>query len=169
MKISAAIDVHTRAILAIKVGTDVSADMFRETVEMVCMPKDSLFDGITRMDWPMHGKPEGVVLDRGAAYIADESYALMEALRIVNLGAAAKKPWLRGFIERLFRTIHDKLIQRFPGRTFGNVVKKSANDAEKRAAITVDELMEWLLRWIVDIYHLTPSHRGLNGATPYQA
>jgi len=166
--ISAAIDVHTRCLLAMKIGKEPSARLAVETVEMMLMDKSSISDGIAMMDWPMSGRPEELVLDRGPSYKSDDAYNVVAALGITYLGAPAKKPWLRPFIESLFRTIHAKLLQRFPGRTFSNVVERGENDPAARAGLTLDELLEWLVRWIVDIYHLKP-HRGLNGQTPYAA
>ncbi|MFC6708806.1 hypothetical protein [Paracoccus cavernae] len=92
----------------------------------------------------------------------------MAAAGITNFGAPAGKPWLRGFIERLFRTIHAKLLQRFSGRTFSDVVQRGENNHLERASVTLEDLLGFLTRWIVDIYHLEP-HRGLHGMTPYEA
>lgn len=90
--------------------------------------------------------------------IIGSSSSWLVALGIVNLGAPARKPWLRPFIERLFKTIHLGFAQRFSGRTFSNA----------RASLTLDEFLHWLVRWIVDIYHNT-AHDGLLGNTPAEA
>ncbi|WP_084621068.1 DDE-type integrase/transposase/recombinase [Paracoccus aminophilus] len=166
--LSAAIDVHTRCIVGIKLGKEASARLMRDTVEMIYTEKTPITDGIAEMDWPMYGRPGLIAMDRGAAYVADETYDLLAAAGITNFGAPAGKPWLRGFIERLFRTIHSKLLQRFSGRTFSDVVQRGENNHIDRASVTLEDLLGFLTRWIVDIYHLEP-HRGLNGMSPYEA
>ena len=166
--ISAAIDVHSRCIVAMKIAPEASSGLFRDTIEMVLTDKSPITDGVAEMNWPMAGRPEEVVLDRGSAYASDEAYDLLAALAIVNSGTPAFMPWLRPFIERLFRTIHSSLLQRLQGRTFSDIVQKGENDPQVRAGILLDEFLELLVRWIVDIYHLTP-HQGLNNQTPYDA
>lgn len=136
---------------------------------MIFMDKTQIADAVGAHEpWNMHGRPEMIVLDRGPNYIGDEVYDLLAALGIVNLGAPARKPWLRPFIERLFKTIHLGFAQRFSGRTFSNVVALGENDAATRASLTLDEFLHWLVRWVVDIYHNT-EHRGLQGRTPAEA
>lgn len=152
--LSAAIDVHTRCIVGMKLGTEASARMMRDTVEMIYTEKSPITDGIADMGWPMYGRPGLIAMDRGPAYVADETYDLLAAAGITNFGAPAGKPWLRPFIERLFRTIHARLLNRFSGRTFSDVVQRGENDPAKRASLTLEDLLAFLTRWIVDIYHL---------------
>ena len=166
--ISAAIDVHSRCIVAMKIAPEASSGLFRDTIEMILTDKSPITDGVAAMDWPMAGRPEEVLLDRGSAYASDEAYDVLAALAIINSGTPAFMPWLRPFIERLFRTVHSSLLQRLQGRTFSDVVQKGENDPQARAGFHLDEFLELLVRWIVDIYHLTP-HQGLNNQTPYDA
>lgn len=166
--ISAAIDVHTRCIVALKFSTAPSAMLLKETVEMIFTEKTRISDAVAELSWIMSGRPETIVLDRGPAYIANETYDVLAELGITNQGAPAGMPWLRGFIERLFRTIHMQLLQRFAGRTFSDVVQKGEYNAEGRTSVNLEDLLALMARWIVDIYHNQP-HTGLNGATPYQA
>ncbi|GGH63705.1 DDE-type integrase/transposase/recombinase [Frigidibacter albus] len=167
--LSAAIDVHTRCIVGMRISANGTTSLLRETVEMIFLDKTPIADAVGAHEpWNMHGRPETIVLDRGPNYIGDEVYDLLACLGIINLGAPAKKPWLRPFIERLFRTIHLGFAQRFSGRTFSNVVERGENDAAARASLTLDDFLQWLVRWIVEIYHNT-EHAGLLGRTPAEA
>lgn len=167
--VSAAIDVHTRCIVAMRMSAGSTTSLARETIEMLVQDKTPVADAVGAHDpWDMYGRPEKIVFDRGATYLADELYDLLSELGIGYLGAPARKPWLRPFIERLFRTVHNGLVQRFSGRTFSNVVAKGENDAQARASLTLPELLQWLVRWIVDVYHNTP-HGGLGRRTPAEA
>lgn len=167
--ISAAICVHTRCMVGMQASASSMTSLFRETLEMVFMDKTPVADALGAHDpWNQGGRPEGVCLDRGPNYIADAVYEMLASLGITNFGAPARKPWLRPFIERLFKTIHLTFAQRFTGRTFSDVVKKGENNAEERASLTLDDFLQWLVRWTVDIYH-NEKHSGLQGLTPAEA
>ena len=137
--LSAAIDVHTRCLLALQIVPPGHESPLRDTVEMIYMNKAPISDAARcRFTWHQSGAPEMIVLDRGPDYISDEAYAVLASLGITNMGAPAAKPWLKPFIERVFRTIHEDLLQRFSGRTFSNVVQRGENDPAKRATLTLE-------------------------------
>lgn len=166
---SAAIDVHTRCIVGMKISAGDTRALLRDTVEMIFLDKAPISDAVGAHErWNMHGRPEMIVIDRGPNYLTEETYALLADLGITNLGAPAKMPWLRPFIERLFRTIHSGFAQRFSGRTFSNVVQRGENDPAARASLDLDEFLQWLVRWIVDFYH-NKKHPGLLNRTPAEA
>ena len=168
MILSAAIDVHTRCLVAFQIVPEGHENTLRSTLELVYLDKTSLSDaaGCTYR-WEQCGAPEEVVLDRGAKYTSDEAYEILAALGVTNLGAPAGKPWIKGYIERVFRTIHSDLLTRFSGRTFSDVVAKGENDPKRRVSLTLENLLYWLVRWVVDAYH-TRHHAAL-GMTPAQA
>lgn len=72
---------------------------------------------------------------------------------------------MRGTIERFFCNPQTGLLRRMPGQTFGSIREKGDADPGARAALTFDDLAFCLVRWIVDVYHITP-HDGLGGETP---
>jgi len=166
--LSAAIDVHTRCLLALQIGPAGTENALRHTREMIYSDKDRIADvaGAT-YDWPMSGAPEMGVLDRGSGYVTDDAYDILSSLGITNMGAPAGKPWLKPFIERVFRTIHSDLLLRFSGRAFSDVVERADNDPAERATLTLEAFLVWLTRWTVDAYH-TKKHDGL-GMSPRQA
>lgn len=116
--------------------------------------------------WPMYSAGT-LTSDNGPAFI-DE---LAAAIALDAFGGVGRSvvgvPWLRGRIERFFRTMSRQLLQHFTGRTFGNIGEKGEYDAVGRASITMEELRNALLRWVVDVYHHT-RHREL-GMTPFMA
>ena len=159
--LSAAIDVHTRCFVALQIVPRSHESPLRDTVEMIYMDKSPISAAAgSRFGWVQAGAPEMIVLDRGASYITDAAYEVLASLGITNMGAPAGKPWLKPFIERVFRTIHDDLLLRFSARTFGSVEKKGDNDPAKRATLTLEDFLSWLVRWTVDAYH-TKHHSAL--------
>lgn len=166
--LSAAIDVHSRCFLALQIVPVGTEDSLRQTVEMIYTDKNPIADASgAKFGWPMAGAPETIVLDRGPAYITDDAYDVLASLGITNLGAPAGKPWLKPFIERVFRTVHNDLLLRFAGRTFENVVRRADNDSQARASLTLEAFLVWLVRWTVDAYH-TKHHTAL-GMSPKQS
>ena len=166
--LSAAIDVHTRCLLALQIVPAGIESPLRHTLEMIYTDKSPIASAAgAKFGWPMAGAPESIVLDRGAGYITDDAYDILADLGITNLGAPAGKPWLKPFIERVFRTIHSDLLLRFSGRAFSNVVERGENDGAARATLTLEAFLGWLVRWTVDAYH-TRSHTAL-GMSPAQA
>lgn len=166
--LSAAIDVHTRCFLALQIVPQTLETPLSQTLEMIYMDKSPIADAAgAKFGWPMAGAPEAIVFDRGSAYITDDAYDILSSLGITNLGAPAGKPWLKPFIERVFRTIHGDLLQRFSGRAFSNVVERGENDPAKRATLTLEAFLGWLVRWTVDAYH-TKQHASLE-MSPSQA
>ncbi|MEG3662713.1 hypothetical protein [Celeribacter halophilus] len=166
--LSAAIDVHTRCFLALQIVPEGIESPLRHTVEMIYTDKNPIADAAgAQFGWPMSGAPETIVLDRGSAYVTDDAYDVLASLGITNLGAPAGKPWLKPFIERVFRTVHNDLLLRFSGRAFSNVVERGENDPGKRATLTLESFLAWLVRWTVDAYH-TKRHSDL-GMSPNQA
>ena len=166
--LSAAIDVHTRCLLALQIVPKALESPLSQTLEMIYMDKSPIADAAgAKFGWPMSGAPEAIVFDRGPAYVTDDAYDILASLGITNLGAPAGKPWLKPFIERVFRTIHSDLLLRFSGRAFSNVVERGDNDAAARATLTLEAFLGWLVRWTVDAYH-TKKHPAL-GMSPARA
>lgn len=166
--LSAAIDVHTRCLLALQIVPNAIESPLKHTLEMIYTDKSPIADAAgAKFGWPMGGPPEGIVFDRGSAYISDDAYDILAYLGVTNIGSPAGKPWLKPFIERVFRTIHSDLLLRFSGRAFSDVVEKGENDSAERATLTLEAFLGWLVRWTVDAYH-TRKHSSL-GMSPAQA
>lgn len=164
-----AVDVATRVILGMKIAAGVSAELAIETLEMVVSPKRSYAEAVgAGSAWDHHGSPETIVHDQGAAFMAGDFRRA-----IIDLGCDPDAPpaglaWLRGTIERVFRTMGSQVLAPYTGRSFGSVDAKGDYKPEDRASLTIAELCHVLVRWVVDVYHNSP-HAGLGGETPANA
>lgn len=164
-----AVDVASRVILGMKLAAGVSAELAIETLEMVVSPKRRYADAVgAGSSWDHHGSPECIVHDQGPAFMSG-------AFRrtVIDLGCDPDAPpaglaWLRGTIERVFRTMGSQALAPFTGRTFGSIDEKGDYKPEERASLTVEELCQALVRWVVDVYH-NRAHAGLGGETPANA
>lgn len=153
--LSAAIDVYTGAIVAFQISTlGNQLNVTLRTIEMIYLEKQDFAEASgAAMPWPMSGHPQTIAFDRGSVYLSDELYLRLSMAGITNLAVPAGKPFLKPWIERFFRTTEQKLLNRFTGRTFSNVVLKGDNDPKARATLSLDDFLYWMTRWIVDVYH----------------
>ncbi|EIE53051.1 transposase, putative [Citreicella sp. 357] len=164
--ITAAICCTTRCILSMVLSREPGGEAATQAVQMIMTNKGKWADAVGALTaWDMHGRPELIVTDGGAAFKSERFRFACADLGIATEIAINGVPEVRGTIERVFKTFVLDLMPRLSGRTFSNILEKGDSDPTKRAALTVDDLTFALVRWVVDIYHNTP-HRGLDGETP---
>jgi putative transposase len=166
MVLCVAIDCATRCILAMKLARTANPRNAIGVLDMALSDKQPYADAAGALTpWDPCGNWETAVTDAGTTFAAHEF-----AVRVTDAGitfeiAPAGVPFLRGTVERALRSMDDKLVKRFAGRTGSNVVDKGDYDSEANASLFVDELAEAFVRYVVDHYHNTP-HAGLRGETP---
>jgi putative transposase len=163
---SLALDTTTRAIAAMRLfwGSP-SAASGLATLEMAVRQTDEIEHAVGASGSFVHGTPETVAADSGAGFANATFEAAVTALEARMARAPDKRPQFRGRVERVFGTLRQKIIERFPGQTFANVVEKGDYDAEGNAVLNLEELNRVLIPGIVDIYHNEP-HEQLAGETP---
>ena len=158
----------SRCILGLRLSRQPSAQSAIETLHMAVRDKGTWADAVGALSpWDMHGVPELVVTDCGKAFTAHAFRAAAQDMGVSGVRTVAGMPQLRARIERLFRTISINLLPRLSGRTFSDVIDRGDYDSGARAALTVDELVFALVRWVVDIYHNSP-HESLEEQSPAQ-
>lgn len=164
-----AICATTRVIVGMKLTKNPTASAAMQTLEMTFQDKHVFTDAVGALSpWNMYGTPELIVTDCGSAFKSLEFKSATQDLGIRTELAAAGEPCMRGTIERLFRTMGDKLMARLTGRTFGSLAARGDHDPGASAALSADDLCYALVRWVVDVYHNSP-HEGLDGETPFNA
>jgi putative transposase len=133
------------------------------------LPKDHMLArfGI-KGEWPCHGIPLLVAADNGMDLHSEAVEAACLEMGITILFCGAKKPWHKGGIERLNRTIQENLIHRLPGTTFHNSDDRGDYPSEEIAAIDMETLVHLITKWIVEDYMMRP-RKGLGGLTSLQS
>ena len=104
-------------------------------------------------------RPGTVVIDRGRNY---QSVAFMAACEYLHINVQSARPYRgsdKGWIERLFRTMRERLLESLPGYTGPNVLARG-KDIEADAVYFTHELEAIIGRWIAVDYHRRP-HDGL--------
>lgn len=167
MVLSVIIDCATRCILAMRLTPTEDEAAGVSTLAMAMTDKSALAAAAgARTPWAMCGTITSLFVDNGYASTYFRDAAIDSVIHFSVVPAAL--PWLRPYIERVFRTFDLQLMPIFSGRTFSNVVDAEGYDSKALASLTVDELAVAIVRFVVDVYHLTP-HEGLRGETPIDA
>lgn len=164
-----AIDAATDCVVGLSIANKASSENASRCLDMVVSDKQPYADAAgATTPWDMGGTPETAAADAGSSFANEDFRAKNVDLGVKFMTTVAGLPWLRGKVERVFRTTDDKFAAMFAGRTFGNVVEKGDYDSEGNACLTVDEFALALVRYKVDHYHNSP-HEGLGGRTPRTA
>jgi transposase InsO family protein len=104
-------------------------------------------------------RPGTVVIDRGRNY---QSVTFMAACEYLRINVQSARPYRgsdKGWIERLFRTMRERLLESLPGYTGPNVLARG-KDVEADAVYFTHELEAIIGRWIAVDYQNRP-HKGL--------
>jgi len=104
-------------------------------------------------------RPGTVVIDRGRNY---QSVVFMAACEYLRINVQSARPYRgsdKGWIERLFRTMRERLLEALPGYTGPNVLARG-KDIEAEAVYFTHELEAIIGRWIAVDYQRRP-HDGL--------
>jgi transposase InsO family protein len=104
-------------------------------------------------------RPGSVVIDRGRNY---QSVAFMAACAHLRINVQSARPYRgsdKGWIERLFLTMRERLLESLPGYTGPNVLARG-KDIEADAVYFTHELEAIIGRWIAIDYQRRP-HDGL--------
>lgn len=164
--LSVTIDAYTGCILGLQIGKTATPELAKRTIMMSMMDKTAIGEAAgAHGKWNQFLRPEKLMHDSGNAYIAYVTEALCAQLRIDKIAAPKAKPYIRGLMERIFRTIHSCLLEAIPGKTFSNTVLRGEYNSEAEAVLSLDDLIQVLTIWIVDIYHNNPN-LGRDGSTP---
>lgn len=117
-------------------------------------------------EWPVWGIPERLHLDNAKEFRSEALKRGCEQYGIAIDYRPVRTPHYGGHIERLIGTMMGK-VHLLPGTTFSDIRVKGDLNPEKTAAMTLDEVEQWLTHAIVGVYH-REMHRGI-GMPPLAA
>lgn len=157
------IDRKSRMILGIYVSfVGPSTEAVFGCLRNAILPKAYIQERYPRVEgtWPCFGLMETLVCDNGLEF---HSRALEQAcfsLGIILQFCPKRKPYFKGMVERVFRSISRNFLHAQKGTSLANWMERHGYDPLKTAVATFDELLHALHIWIVDIYSVN-FHRGL--------
>lgn len=152
--VTVAIDVYSRMVVGVFLSLDSpSASSTGMCLINSMLPKEGFLrelgvDG----RWPVWGKPRVIHADNGKDFRGE---MLREACRQYGIETQfrpVRTPHFGGHIERLIGTIAG-WFKDLPGATYSSPVERGEDGRGGRPAKTLRELEQWLVTYIVKVYH----------------
>ncbi len=145
------IDTYSRCIMGINLGFDApSSGVVALGLRHAILPKRYGAEYKLHCEWGTYGKPKHFFIDGGKDFRSDHLSQIAAQLGFV--GHLRDRPSEGGVVERPFRTLNDKVFSTLPGYT-GSNVQERPEDAEKDARLTLRELEQLLVGYIVNHYN----------------
>lgn len=163
--LTVAIDVYSRMVVGFLISfKDPSHYSVLQCLRQAILPKGEFLASYPDIKgkWPAHGIPELIAVDNGTDLHSEALKKTCWEMGIQIQFCGSKTPQHKGVVERFFRTMNEGLIHRLPGTVFSNVKARGDYPAEDKAAIDLAKLTHLFMKWLVDVYNVTP-HRGIGG------
>ncbi|CAI2330310.1 TPA: DDE-type integrase/transposase/recombinase [Vibrio parahaemolyticus] len=113
-------------------------------------------------EWLCYGIPDLLVTDNGKEFLSKAFDAACETLLITVHQNKVETPDNKPHVERNYGTINTTVLDDLPGKAFSHYLHREGYDSIGEATLTLDEIKEIYLIWLVDIYHKHPNQRGTN-------
>jgi len=145
------IDTYSRCIMGINLGFDApSSEVVALALRHAILPKRYGVEYKLHFEWGTYGKPEHFYTDGGKDFRSNHLSQIGAQLGFVC--HLRDRPSEGGIVERPFKTLNDQLFSTLPGYT-GSNVQQRPEDGEKNAKLTLRELEQLIVRYIVDRYN----------------
>uniref|UniRef100_UPI0026C687A2 Mu transposase C-terminal domain-containing protein n=1 Tax=Chlorogloea sp. CCALA 695 TaxID=2107693 RepID=UPI0026C687A2 len=145
------IDTYSRCIMGINLGFDApSSEIVALGLRHAILPKLYGAEYKLHCEWGTDGKPEHFYTDGGKDFRSNHLSQIATQLGFVC--HLRDRPSEGGVVERPFKTLNDQLFSTLPGYT-GSNVQERPKDAEKDARLTLRELEQLLVGYIVNRYN----------------
>ena len=167
-------DRATAMILGYGLGfEEPSYDAFLQGLRHAMYPKDLSLFAATDLEWPCYGRIGDLHVDNALHFIGDNIRSAGRELGFNVVRLQPRQPWLKGALERFFRTLNEGLVHKDLGTTLANFYDRNQNEELGDPALTLDEFEALLTHFICKVYHSGPRKalgviRGV-GAEPIRA
>lgn len=163
-------DTHSRMIMSLVVSfSPPSTDLAMAAVSQAYLPKTDILEKLgLHGDYLASGRCETLVSDNAQEFHSASFKKALETVGCSLTYTPVGKPWYKGKVERLMRTINHEVIHRLPGTTRGSVADRDDKSSpHRKPTLTIEELRRKLWTWVIEEYQKR-HHRGLGG-TPISA
>ena len=145
------IDSYSRCIMGINLGFDApSSQVVALALRHAILLKQYGAEYKLHCDWGTYGKPEYFYTDGGKDFRSNHLAEIGTQLGFVP--KLRSRPSEGGIVERPFKTLNQSLFSTLPGYT-GSNVQERPKEAEKDAQLTLRELEQLVVRFLVDKYN----------------
>lgn len=152
--ITLAIDVFSRMVAGFYVSFDPPGALSAgQCLANAILPKENwLTKHSIKGDWPCWGIPGKLHMDNAREFRGNMLQRACLEYGVDIEWRPVARPHFGGHIERLLGTFAQE-IHALPGTTFSNSRERGDYDSEGKAALTLTEFEEWLVTFIVNVYH----------------
>ncbi|MEL6165731.1 MAG: Mu transposase C-terminal domain-containing protein, partial [Cyanobacteria bacterium J06628_3] len=145
------IDSYSRCIMGINLGYDApSSQVVALALRHGILPKQYGFEYRLHEEWGTYGLPQNFYTDGGRDFRSN--HLLQIGIQLGFVCHLRDRPSEGGSVERPFKTFNTELFSTLWGYT-GSNVKERPEEAEKDACLTLRQLEQLLVRYIVDNYN----------------
>jgi putative transposase len=145
------IDSYSRCIMGINLGFDApSSQVVALALRHAILPKRYGDEYKLHCEWETWGTPEYFYTDGGKDFRSNHLAEIGAQLGFVH--KLRDRPSEGGIVERPFKTLNQSLFSTLLGYT-GSNVQERPKEAEKEASLTLRELEQLIVRFIVDQYN----------------
>ncbi|MEH2013836.1 Mu transposase C-terminal domain-containing protein [Nostoc sp.] len=153
------IDSYSRCIMGINLGYDApSSQVVALTLRHAILPKQYGSEYGLNEEWGTSGLPQHFYTDGGKDFRSNHlqqigvQLGFVCHLRVSEAAPKELRPSEGGSVERPFKTLNTELFSTLQGYT-GSNVQERPEEAEKEACLTLRQLEQMLVRYIVDNYN----------------
>lgn len=162
--LTVALDSFSRMVVGFHIGfEEPSYKTVMLCLRQTILPKDALLDasGIAVNLWTCFGLMDTVVMDNGREFRGTALDDALAQLSVNKRYCRTAKGQDKGKVERFLKTATEAFFHTLPGTTFSNPTALGERDAEASARLTVAEIRDLFLHWLVCEYGRS-EHRGID-------
>ncbi|NVN80548.1 MULTISPECIES: Mu transposase C-terminal domain-containing protein [unclassified Vibrio] len=159
------VDCYSKAVIGFYLGFEPPSYMSVSlALKNAIQRKDTLLSSYPSIEneWLCYGIPDLLVTDNGKEFLSKAFDKACESLLINVHQNKVETPDNKPHVERNYGTINTSLLDDLPGKAFSQYLQREGYDSVSEATLTLDEIKEIYLIWLVDIYHRKPNQRGTN-------
>ena len=150
-RLTTVIDSYSRCIMGINLGYDApSSEVVALALRHAILPKQYGSEYGLHEEWGTSGLPQHFYTDGGKDFRSNHLQQIGVQLGFVC--HLRDRPSEGGSVERPFKTLNTELFSTLEGYT-GSNVQERPEEAEKEACLTLRQLEQMLVRYIVDNYN----------------
>ncbi len=158
--LTAAIDCFTRMVAGFNVSFfPNSSQTVLDVLVQVILPKESyVYAYGTVQGWPIQGFPVLLLVDNGMDFRSQALQDFCAKYDIIIEYAPVRTPRFKAFVEQWFNALHNALVNEGVSGVRPLLKQRLENPdlkPEAEAVLTLQEIEEWLHKWVLDDYHFT--------------
>ncbi len=124
------------------------------------LPKDRYLKKLgIEGDWSIYGEPRLFFTDNANEFRGFDLRRFCDDRQISLRWRPVGRPEFGAFVERMIKTLKNE-VATIDGTTLANPQERGEYDSEFNSNMTIDELEEWIARFIINEYHLD-KHSGI--------